>query len=358
MTIYRPLTRDEVASTIEGRSTAPRIPTMVHFWTGPGAFGDKAPVVEEILNRYPMDVQMVGINTPQIYDAPADDPEYRWVNYGDPHKGGGMGLDAMVAVEDWSQLDEILENFPRASYANLLPHIPESDGRYRVGHWWFCFFERHWSLRGMTNALMDYYTDPVSVHRLFRALTDFYLGIMERAKGETGIDGIFTSDDLGTQTGPFFSPEIFREFYKPYYKELIDKAHSLGMHFWLHCCGNIEKFLPDFVEIGLDVLHPIQKHTMDERKIAETWGKDICVWAGLDVQQVIPWGTPEDVRAEIRFLIDTYYRRGEGRLMLTAGNGITGDCPIPSLEAFCDEAIVYGLRKVSELSPRPHEGEG
>ncbi|HET6455163.1 MAG TPA: uroporphyrinogen decarboxylase family protein, partial [Armatimonadota bacterium] len=118
------------------------------------------------------------------------------------------------------------------------------------------------------------------------------------------------------------------------------------MHFWLHCCGNVEEFIPDWIEMGLDVLHPIQKHTMDDKTIAREFGKDICIWAGLDVQQVIPWGTPEEVRAEIRFLIDTYLRP-EGRLMLTAGNGITEDCPVESLRAFCDEAYNYGLKKVA-----------
>ena len=79
----------------------------------------------------------------------------------------------------------------------------------------------------MTNALMDYYTNPDEVHRLFSALTDFYLGVMRRMKAE-GADAIFVTDDLGTQTGPFFSPEIFDEFYAPYYKREIDAAHEMA----------------------------------------------------------------------------------------------------------------------------------
>ena len=200
----------------------------------------------------------------------------------------------------------------------------------------------------MTNALTDYYDYPDQVHRLYRALTDFYLGIIERGSKEQNFDGIFVSDDLGTQTQPFFSPEIFHEFFKPYYKELFDKVHELGMHFWLHTCGDVEEFIPDWIEIGLDVLHPIQKHTMDERHVAATFGDKITIWAGLDVQQVIPWGTPEEVRAEVRYLLDTYWRRGEGRLILTAGNGINEDCTLESLEAFFNEAVIYGSKVVEE----------
>jgi len=157
---------------------------------------------------------------------------------------------------------------------------------------------------------------------------------------------VFVSDDLGTQTGPFFSPDVFRTFFKPYYKELIDRAHELGMHFWLHACGNIERLLPDLVEIGLDVLHPIQKYAMDERRIADTYGKDLCIWAGFDVQRIIPYGTPEEVRAEVRYLIDTY-DRPDGRFLLTAGNAITPDCPVGSLHALLDEAFAYGTARRS-----------
>ncbi|MDR0668499.1 MAG: hypothetical protein LBF95_00315 [Treponema sp.] len=140
---------------------------------------------------------------------------------------------------------------------------------------------------------------------------------------------MFTTDDIGTQTGPFFSLDIFREFFKPYYKELIDHAHDLGMHFWLHTRGNVKAFIPDLIEIGLDVLHPIQKYTMDEREIAREFGGQICFWAGMDVQRIIPYGTPEDVRREVRFLFDTYYRK-EGRLILAGGNGFTaiGHCTL------------------------------
>lgn len=172
---------------------------------------------------------------------------------------------------------------------------------------------------------------------------------IERSHWEAGADAVFTSDDIGMQTGPFFSEDIFVEFFKPYYKQLIDKAHSLGMHFWLHTCGNIEAFLPHFIEIGLDVIHPIQKYTMEEQQIAGKFGDKICIWAGFDVQRTIPFGTPEDVRKEVRFMIDTYARR-DGRLILTCGNALTPDCPIESFEALLDESYHYGRKKMGELA--------
>ena len=343
--IDQPLTREELVSVIDGKGAARRVPLMMHFWAHPAAFGDQEARVRELMDQYPMDIQTIGVEMPGLFEGREDDPEYRWLNFSETCGEANIGLDSHSPIPDWSLLDGILRDFPDKNYPNMtIAQVPE-DGRYRLGLWWFCFFERHWSLRGMANALMDYYTDPESVHRLFRALTDFYLAVIERMAADWNVDGVFTSDDIGMQTGPFFSLPIFREFFKPYYKELIDKAHSLGMHFWLHTCGNIELFLPDFVEIGLDVVHPIQKYTMQEQKIAERFGKDICIWGGFDVQQVIPWGTPEDVRREVRFMIDTY-QRPEGRFMLTAGNGVTGDCPVESLEALLEETIRYGKRAV------------
>lgn len=345
--INKALTREQMISVIKGKSIAPRVPMMIHFWTYPKVFGNSEGRVVELLNNYPYDVTTVGIKMPEIFDAPPDDREYRWVNFDDPSKDKCVGIDEKIVITDWEQLDDILGSFPNPNYSGLFPSNPTDDGRYRLGHWWFCFFERLWSLRGMTNALTDFYTDPESVHRLFRALTDFYIKVLERGKKECHLDGIFTSDDIGTQTGPFFSPEIFKGFFMPYYKELIDKAHSLGMHFWLHTCGNIELFLPYFIEMGLDVIHPIQKYAMEEKRIAEKFGKDICIWAGFDVQRIIPFGTPDEVRAEVRFMIDTYYR-SEGRLIITAGNGITEDCKIESIEALLDETFKYGTEKIGK----------
>ncbi len=316
---------------------------MLHFWIHPEAFSDPAPV-RALLNRYPQDVLPMFFQIPKVYDAPADDPSYRWSWRGASSKGGALDADGFV--EDWEDdLAPFLHDFPSAKYPGLIPQSPKDDGRYRLGCWWYFFFERFWSIRGMENALTDFYEHPDEVHATFRKLTDFYLQMLERGKRELNLDGIFTSDDLGTQTSVFFSGAIFDKFFAPYYKEVIDRAHALDMHFWLHCCGNITERLPKFIELGIDVIHPIQKYTMDEREIAKAHGGEITIWAGFDVQRTIPYGTPEEVRREVRHLMDAY-DRADGRLMFTLGNGATGDTPIESLEALFDEVFRYGARNV------------
>ena len=85
------------------------------------------------------------------------------------------------------------------------------------------------------------------------------------------------------------------------------------------------------------------------KHIAETFGDKICIWSGFDVQKTIPYGTPEDVRREARFLIDAYARK-DGRFMLTLGNGATPDTPLASLDALLDEALTYGEKVIGERS--------
>ncbi len=349
--IEQHLTRDEVKSVIEGRGAASRVPLNIHFWVHPEEFGDRRSAVEEMLRQYPCDIQPVHMRLPQIFEAPIDEPEYRWLTRDAPEETAVVGHDAVVVMPDWSELDDMLRLFPRSDSRYLLRDVVAPDGRYRLGVWWFCLFERHWMLRGMENALLDFILYPEEVSRLYNALTDFYVGIIVRAAREGGVDGVFFSDDLGGQHGPMFSPEVFERFFKPCYARLAETAHAEGVHLWMHCCGNIEPFMEGLIDLGLDVLHPVQKYTMDERRIVQRFGDRISFYAGFDVQQVIPWGTPEDVRSEVRFMMDTY-QRPSGRLILGSGNGVNGDCSLESLEALFDESLKYGRVVAKNMQAR------
>lgn len=342
----RNLTREEVKNVIEGKGAAYRTPLSYDFWIGKNIFGSEEKR-NEWVSKYPRDIDSFWMRMPELLKAPDDDPDYRWSGM-DMEIDESRGLDNRALIEDWEspEAEAFFEHFPSADYPGMIPEHQE-DGRYVVACWWYCLFERLWSIRGMENALTDFYLYPDEIHRLFQKLTDFYMRMMERACEKNHVDGFFVSDDIGTQQATFFSPEIFREFFKPYYKQLFDKAHELGAHFWLHTCGNIELFIPEFIEIGLDVLHPIQKYTMDERQIADRYGEKICIWAGFDVQRVIPFGTAEEVREEARNLIDAYWRRS-GRFMLTMGNGSTPDWKVECLDALMDESIQYSRKKAEE----------
>ena len=337
---FTPLRREDLIRVIEGKGRAERIPLLFHVWINPGSFDEtKRGAVADLLSRCPMDAQMISLNLPGAHTAPADDPSYRWSYKDTVSQGAALDNDGVINDLE-AELDSLLADFPSADYPGLIPSPPPADGRYRVAYWFYFFFERYWSICGMENALMDFYLCPGAVHALFEKLTDFYIRAVTRAKEELDVDAIFTSDDIGTQHSTFFSLDIFNEFFAPYYRRVIDHVHSLGMHFWLHTCGNVEQFIPRFIDLGVDVLHPIQKYTMDEKHIAGMYGDKLAIWAGFDVQRTIPYGTAEDVRKEARFLIDTY-DRADGRFMLTLGNGATPDTPVESLEALFDTALHY-----------------
>ena len=336
-----PLTRGDVIRVIEGRGRAARVPLLFHNWIFPGSFAeDRRDAVRDILSRYPLDAVTLGLRQPDMYEAPADDPGYRW-SYRDRRRDS-RALDNSGVIEDWdAELQLLLDDFPDPEYPGMTPPGPAPDGRYRLAVWWGFFFERFWNIRGMENALTDFILYPEAVHALFQRLCDFFKRMISRAKEAWDIDGILTSDDLGTQNSTFFSTGLFDTFFAPYYRQVVDHAHRLGVHFWLHTCGNVEAFIPKYIDLGVDVLHPIQKYTMDEARIARAFGDRLTIWAGFDVQRTIPYGTPEDVRREVRHLIDTY-SRPDGRFMLTLGNAATGDTPLSSLEALFDEAVTYG----------------
>ncbi len=340
------LLRQDIIRVIEGKGHAYHVPMIYGFWTNPKVFKAHQTEAQEILNTYPEDMCFYSPNMPDLFNAPKEDRSYRYM-YFDGKQNEQEALDKRVCLEDFEDVDKMIADFPSFNYKNLFTNVPEENGQYRVVNWWYWLFERHWSIRGMENALMDFYLYPDEVHQLYGALTDFYMGVIERAKKETNADAFFVSDDIGTQKAPFFSREIFVTFFKPYYKKLIDKAHSLHMHAILHSCGNILPFMDDLIEIGLDVLHPIQKYTMEEKEVAQKYGDKICILAGFDVQQVIPYGSPQDVRNEVRHLMDTYYRK-DGRFMITAGNGITEDCKIESFKALVEESYTYGKQKCEE----------
>jgi hypothetical protein len=350
ITMREPLPKAEVIKAIEhGRPS--RVPMMLHFWTGAQNFGDRAEQVREIQAQYPHDMHPVGLPMPQMWDDPSQAgaiPGYSWMNTPPPPAPTvAKGHDANFGIEDWSQLQGILDSWPSpdapASLGSRDQIAKDAAGRYVLACWWFCFYERIWSMRGMENVMMDFYLNPKPLHQLMEAMCDFYCGMIRRARKEIGADGVFTSDDIGMQTGPMFSHEIFLEFFKPLYAKVFKAARDNGMHFWLHTCGDVRLFMDDLIEVGLDVIHPIQKYTMSEQEIAKRFGGRICFWTGMDVQQILPKGTPEDVRREVRFMIDTY-DRPDGGCMITAGNGVTPDVPVANLLAFHDEAYEYGLK--------------
>jgi hypothetical protein len=307
-------------------------------WWGEGLwerYGDRL----SAFDRYPDDAALLLIPFP--LPDPATLP---WLTAA---SGESRGLDSGGVLPDWRYLDDYLARFPDPEapglFDTILPRVEEEKkrNRYLLFGWWSLFFERPWGLRGMENLMVDYYENPEEVKRLHAALSRQYVALIRRAKRELEPDGFWTSDDLGNQRQLMMKPEHFRKLLKPYYAEVGSACRETGMHFWLHSCGNNAPILDDLIETGVDVFHPVQKHTMDEIETAKRYGDRLTFLAGFDVQRTLCYASPEEVREEVRQLIDAF-DRPDGGMCLAAGNGIVGVTPFENIEAFLDEAARYG----------------
>jgi uroporphyrinogen decarboxylase len=184
-------------------------------------------------------------------------------------------------------------------------HLKQNKDRYTRGTVWFTLFERLWMLRGYENMLVDPYMNETEFCGLRDRILEFNLAMIDQWL-ERGINGIFFSDDWGSQKGLLINPDDWRKFYKPAYRKMFDRVHSGGAHVWMHLCGNITAILPDLIDIGLNVLNPVQPQAMDVKDLSREFGGKVCFHGGVDVQGTMIRGSQEDVRREAHELVDLF----------------------------------------------------
>jgi len=166
-------------------------------------------------------------------------------------------------------------------------------------------------LRRMDNFLMDLAVEPAGAEALLDRLVEAHLAGLERLLPVLGgnVDLIQLGDDLGTNAGPIMSPDMYRRFFKPRHRLIVDRIHALapGLVVFLHTCGSIYELLGDLIEAGFQVINPVQisARNMDPARLKREFGRDIAFWGGgCDTQTVLPRGTPQEVRDHVRRNID------------------------------------------------------
>ena len=160
-------------------------------------------------------------------------------------------------------------------------------------------------LRGFGNMLMDPYSDAENFARLRDRVVEYNLAIIDQWT-RRGVDAVFFSDDWGCQRGLLMNPDDWRHFYKPSYKKMFDRVRAGGAHVWMHLCGNVTAILPDLIDIGLNVLNPVQPQAMDVRLLSREFGGRVCFNGGVDVQGTLVRGTPEEVKREVHELVSLF----------------------------------------------------
>jgi uroporphyrinogen decarboxylase len=199
-------------------------------------------------------------------------------------------------------------------------------------------------LRGMEQTLVDLIINPQIVECIRDHIINYFVEynhrVFKAAKG--AIDVFMMGDDVGMQTGPLLSLEMWRRYFKEGFKTYIDIAHQYGVPVMYHTCGDVKQFIPDFIECGLDILQSLQPHAtnMDIKQLKKEFGKRISFQGGMDIQHILPLGTVEEVRQMVRYAMDSA-KEGGGYIICTAHN-IQVDTPIQNIVALFEAYHEFG----------------
>ena len=158
-------------------------------------------------------------------------------------------------------------------------------------------------MRGMEQALEDLIANPAVADAALERIFEIHAAIIRRTLEAAGdlIDLVYVAEDLGTQESLLMSPGSFRKFLKPRIRKMIELVHSFGVRVIHHDDGAIRPLLPELIEIGIDVLNPVQWRCrgMEREGLARDFGKSLVFHGGVDNQQTLPFGTPDDVKNEV-----------------------------------------------------------
>jgi len=196
-------------------------------------------------------------------------------------------------------------------------------------------------MRGMSRFLMDLVECPDIAEAISRHATDFYreraLRAIEQAKGK--IDMIGSGGDIGTQRGMMLSPDLWRRHVKPYSTELIRTFKDMGLMTFYHSCGSIVPVIDDLIEMGLDVLDPVQPLAkgMDADSVVRRFGDRLTFHGGIDEQNLLPRGSAGDVRKEVRRVMQTL--GANGGYIVCPAHALQPDTPPENIMAIYETAL-------------------
>lgn len=201
-------------------------------------------------------------------------------------------------------------------------------------------FKSAWELRGMENFLADFLEEPEFAAALYDQIYAFQT---ERARrlAQAGVDILTITGDVAMQTGTLMSPAVWRQFDKPRLAQMLREVKKVkaDIHVYFHSDGNVEAIVPDLIEAGMDILNPVQPECMDPARIKRLYGDRLTLWGTGSLQKTLPFGTEQEVRAEVRDRIQVCGKNGG--LVLMPSNVVGFDVPLANLLAYYDEALTY-----------------
>jgi uroporphyrinogen decarboxylase len=285
--------------------------------------------------------------------AMGNDVEQTWVNNNYAMEGITHDHDGETHVDYWgitwvkryffNQIEgfplqqaapeEVLAyQFPYAHLEDLLgqmaavvPHAPDTFVGCDVSP---CAFEMYWRLRGMENTMLDMALEPELAATMLQRCADFSIALAQRACDDFPLDWLWTGDDVASQLGMMMSPKSWRQLIRPQLQRVFDVGKRHGLWVAYHCCGALRPIIPDLIEMGLDVLNPVQGNCpgMDPFELKREYGVSLAFMGGMDTQDLLPHGTAGQVHRETSRLLEAMSADGGGYI-LAASHTIPPETP-------------------------------
>jgi len=231
--------------------------------------------------------------------------------------------------------------------------FPEASASYRfegIGKWciknkeyfkviWIGegeLWERVCFMRGFENAFLDLILNAKFFEELLIQLTDYHLETMKILFERFEFDAIGLSDDYGSERSLLISPSQWRKFFKPHLKKIYNFAKKNGKKVVHHSCGHVYPLIGEMIDIGLDILHPVQPEAMDIYRLKKEFGENVTLWGGLGTQKLLPYGKIKEITDEVECLKKELGKGGG--YILGGGLTIQADVSIERIIALMDEA--------------------
>jgi uroporphyrinogen decarboxylase len=211
--------------------------------------------------------------------------------------------------------------------------------RFRIGS----VFEIAWQLRGMQEFLLDLGLQPEIPQYIMSRLGEIYVENTRRVLELAGhrLDMVYFYDDVATQNSLMISPQMWRDYVRPHHARLVELAHARGLKVMYHCDGAIYPLIPELIDLGIDLLNPIQPDAknMDGRRLKAEFGDRLAFHGGIDINHTLPQGTPDEVRVEVR---DRVLNLGRGGgYILCSSHHIQPDTPVENVLAMYEVPLRY-----------------
>lgn len=250
-------------------------------------------------------------------------------------------------LQDLNTVNELEEYpFPDFKEAYRYEGIPEkvrqmqASGLFVLGGV-YDVFEPAWYLRGMEKLFEDFMTNPEFASYLLDKITDMRCFMAEKF-AKIGVDMILLGDDVGTQRGMLMHPDMWREWLKPRLKKIVDAGREINKDIFVyyHTDGNVEPIIPELIEVGVDVLNPVQPECMDPIKLKNLYGNKLSFWGTIGTQTTMPFGSTQEVMNEVKIRIETVGKNGG--LVISPTHVIEPDVPPENILAFFEAIEKYG----------------